>query len=179
MTRRELTRHYFNWMYGLVCGKKRKSYKKLLRHLYNREFVYMIEMDGNRAEDGIDLRYRFAQETGQNEAMVSSYLDNQPCSVLEMLVALCVRCEEEITDNMGENNNVQKWFWNCINNLGLKNMDDEKFDVEYTDEVIDHFLNREYTPDGRGSLFLIKNSNYDMRNVEIWYQMLWYLDSIL
>lgn len=177
MTRRELTRHYFNWMCNLVCDKKKKSYEKLLFHLYDKEFTYIIETDGNRAEDGIDLRYRFAYETGQNEAMVSTYLDNRQCSVLEMLIALCVRCEEEITDNMGDNNNTTKMFWNCINTLGLKNMYDERFAEEYTDEVIDRFLNREYEPNGKGGLF--ENSNYDMRNVEIWYQMLWYLDSIL
>lgn len=35
---------------------------KLLRHLHNIDFQYMLPMDGNRAEDGIDLRYRFGYE---------------------------------------------------------------------------------------------------------------------
>ena len=40
-------------------------------------------------------------------------------------------------------------------------------------------MNREYDSDGKGGLFTVKQSKYDMRTVEIWWQMNWYLDSIL
>jgi len=75
---------------------RRLSYQKLLRHLHNIDFQYMLPMDGNRAEDGIDLRYRFGYEKEYEGSTIASYLDNSPCSVLEMLIALAFRCEEHI-----------------------------------------------------------------------------------
>ena len=59
MTEIELNNEYFEWMCQLVCNERysrRLSYQKLLRHLHNIDFQYMLPMDGNRAEDGIDLR---------------------------------------------------------------------------------------------------------------------------
>lgn len=58
-------------------------------------------------------------------------------------------------------------------------MDDAYFDERYADKVITRFLNREYEPNGAGGLFRIKDCPYDLRSVEIWYQMCWYFDSIL
>ena len=41
------------------------------------------------------------------------------------------------------------------------------------------FLNRQYEADGRGGLFIVRNSRFDLRTVEIWYQAMWYLDEVL
>jgi hypothetical protein len=44
-------------MYQLVVDNRySKSYRKLFARLHDTEFTYTIPMDGNRAEDGIDLR---------------------------------------------------------------------------------------------------------------------------
>ena len=58
MTRDELIDQYFDWVYQLVVDDRysNKSYRKLFARLYDTEFTYTIPMDGNRAEDGIDLR---------------------------------------------------------------------------------------------------------------------------
>jgi hypothetical protein len=47
------------------------------------------------------------------------------------------------------------------------------------DYVLDRFLDRDYEPDGRGGLFRVKHTDEDLRFVEIWYQMNWYLDELL
>ena len=58
----DLRELYFDWMYRTACHKSRRSYKKLCRCLDTIQFTYTIPMDGNRYEDGIDLRYKFAYE---------------------------------------------------------------------------------------------------------------------
>lgn len=76
MTRNELIDQYFDWMYQLVVDNRySKSYRKLFARLHDTEFTYTIPMDGNRAEDGIDLRYRFGREYSYPDAMIASYLD--------------------------------------------------------------------------------------------------------
>ena len=76
-------------------------------------------------------------------------------------------------------NRTGQWFWNMIVNLGLSNMNDDNFDETYFNRVMQIFLNREYSPNGRGGLFTVKNSPADMRTVEIWYQFMWYLNEFL
>ena len=182
MTKDELNNLYFNWMCQLVYTNrysKNLSYKKLLYRLHDTNFTYVMPMDDNRAEDGIELRYRFAHENGYDHPMIATYLDNRPCSVLEMMVALSLRCEENITSDPDYGDRTGQWFWNMVVSLGLVSMNDNKFNRDYVDKTIQRFLNREYEPNGKGGLFVIENCACDLRNVEIWYQLCWYLDKEL
>lgn len=178
MTREKINDEYFDWMYNLVCNNQRLSYRKLLRHLHDREFTYTIPMDGNREADGINLRYRFAYEFDYSRPMIATYLDDKPCSILEMMVALVVRCEEHIMADPDIGDRTGHWFFTMVDNLGIGYMDDGRFDADYADVVIDIWLNHDYEPNGKGGLFKVENPIRDLRTVDIWYQMCWYLNTI-
>lgn len=174
MNKQTLNKQYFDWMCGHVCDRKyigHASYYKLLNYLHSKTFTYTLIMDENRAMDGIDLRYRFAGDDGR--FIVGD------CSVLEMMVALSLRCEERIMADDETGNQTGRWFWEMIDNLGLESMYDDNFDKVYADGIIYKFLNRKYSPDGDGGLFTVRNRDVDLRKVEIWYQMCWYLDTII
>lgn len=175
-----ISNDYFEWIYNLVCGERfseKLSYKKLLMHLHNTNFIYLIPKDGNRAQDGIDLRYRFAYEYTDIED-ADSYLKG-PCSVLEMMVALAVRCEETIMDDPTKGDRTGQWFWNMIVSLGFGGMSDDRYDRFFVDKTLDRFLSRKYEQNGKGGLFTIRNPKRDMRRIEIWYQLCDYLNSIV
>ena len=135
-------------------------------------------MDGNRAEDGIDLRYRFGREYSYPDAMIASYLDDRPCSILEMMTALAIRCEEHIMDDPDIGNRTGQWFWSMLVNLGLGSMYDAKFDRYRVDRILERLLDREYGRNGKGGLFTVNNGR-DMRTTEIWYQMNYYLSEVI
>ena len=166
---------YFEWMYHLVCSPKDTNHERLLNHLFNTEFYYILPMDENRAEDGIDLRYRFAYEYGIDNSEVDSDI---PCSVLEMMVALAFRCEETIMDDLDFGDRTGQWFWNMIVSLGLGRMTDEYYDPDKVDDILKRFLDRNYDRTGKGGLFTIPTCKYDLREEEIWYQMCWYLNEV-
>lgn len=170
---------YFVWMYELICGDRFSrsiSFRKLLSYLHSQEFIYVLPMDENRAEDGVELRHRFALE--YSGVMYADEYLNGPCSVLEMMIALAFKIEENMEDpRMGDR--TQQWFWNMIVSLGLGSMSDERFDEEYVYEIVQRFLHREYEPDGKGGLFTIRGCRDDLRHVEIWHQMCWYLNTII
>lgn len=175
----QINNEYFEWLCELIDAKrfsKRVSYRKLLTHLHVIEFTWIVPLDGNRADDGIQLRRRFA--LAHNDLALQRYLTG-PCSVLEMMVALAVRCEEWIMDNEQMGNRTGQWFWGMIHNLGLSPMTDSTFDIDFVDNAIARFLNREYEPNGEGGLFTVKHCDHDMRTVEIWCQLSWYLGSIM
>lgn len=182
MTRIDFNEEYFKWMYYLVFDEKRlknKFYYSLFEYLHGVDFSYSIDMDGNRAEDGVDLRYRFGYERGYPDSLVTAYLDNRPCSVLEMMVALAVRCEEHIMEDSEAGDQTSRWFWEMIESLGLEEMDDSHFDQKRTEKIVDKFLERRYRRDGKGGLFTVENPSKDMRSTEIWYQLCMYLNTIL
>lgn len=170
---------YFNWMYDLVCGNRFAndiSYRKLLMQLHNIEFVYSIPRDSDRADDGIELRYRFPHEFVEVED-IGRYIVG-PCSVLEMMIALAIRCEETIMDNPKYGDRTSQWFWEMLVSLGLGSMEDSRFDKKYVNDVMRTFLNRKYEANGKGGLFTIRNCEYDLRRFSIWHQLCWYLDRI-
>lgn len=177
--RDQIQNDYFEWMIRIVCGErysKETSYRRLLMHLHTTVFDYTIPMDANRADDGIQLRRRYCLYHGQIDR---SYLNIGECTVLEMMIALALRCEEEIMDDPDVGDRTSQWFWLMVTNLGLGGITDDSYDREYVSDVLDRFLNREYEPNGRGGLFWIRKCTDDLRDIEIWRQMMWYLNTIV
>ena len=179
MTRDDVINEYFEWLYNSVCDKKSlrgNSYRKLFALLHGTRFRYSIPRDENRAMDGLELRHRFARNANRRGYILDCL--SGPCSVLEMMIALAIRCEEHIMDDPDIGDRTGKWFWGMIENLGLIFMTDTRFDRQYAEKRIDMFLDRKYKSNGDGGLFTAEHCGYDMRTVEIWYQMCWYLDDI-
>lgn len=175
----DVREEYFEWLYNYVCNGRSHdtiTYTKLFRLLHQIEFTYLIPKDANRASDGIDLRYRFSLYKGYSN--INDILDG-PCSVLEMMIALAIRCEETIMDNTGYGDRTGQWFWGMMSDLGIGMMYDDIFDEEIVKNIITDFLNRQYRPDGKGGLFYIRGCEDDLRDIEIWVQLLWYLDNFV
>lgn len=182
MTRDELLNSYFEWLLSTIYTRRRSkaiSFTKLLMRLHETEFRYSMLMDENRAEDGIGLRWRYALSIGceRDADYIMDALEG-PCSVLEMMVALALHCEEGIMDDTSYGNRTEQWFWEMVVNLGLGGMTDKDFDRDAVDEVLATFLDRKYEPDGTGSLFVIRNCDRDLRKLEIWQQLSLYLNTI-
>ena len=125
------------------------------------------------------MRYRFSLEydRGYDPDYIIDCLEG-PCTILEMMVALAVRCENDYMDNANLGNRIGQWFWSMIVSLGLGSMSDVRYDEATVSRVLDRFLDRDYAPNGKGGLFTIRDCDRDLRDVEIWYQLCWYLDSI-
>lgn len=175
----EVINEYFEWLYDYVSkGRTHQniSYRKIFMYLHEVEFIFSLPRDINRARDGVDLRYRFAMSKGDENIL--NILDG-PCSVLEMMVALAIRAEETIMDNTMYGDRTGQWFWGMMQNLGIGHMTDDLFDREIAEERVHIFLQRRYAPDGSGGLFHIRNCEDDLRNIEIWTQLCWYLDNFI
>jgi len=172
---------YFEYLYDYVCeGRAHNgiSYKKLFMLLHDIEFTFTIDRDSNRASDGIELRRNFAYYTKPEEDydIIVEILDKKPCSVLEMMIGLSIRCDEYL-DDPRYGDRLKQWFWTMLKTLGLNMMTDDRFDRNIAEIIILRFLNREYDYDGKGGLFYIPKCNEDLRKLEIWTQLCWFLNS--
>lgn len=166
---------YYIWLLNKINSRyfSVTRYNRLLNLLFCTPFDSAIEMDGNREMDGVALRDRFQEETG---SPLNLYLAQKRCSVLEVLVALACRCEEDIMQNSDYGDRTGLWFALMIKNLGLDAMVDFNFNRSTCEIVIQKFLDRSYSYNGQGGIFPLKNPQKDMRRTDLWYQMCWYLN---
>lgn len=172
MTRKE--QRYFKWLIDQVPDP-RGGHMLLLLKLYDTRFIYILPMDKNRMHDGVDLRYMYVAQTGHEMPKA----DDTHCTVLEMMVGLSIRCEKEQMHNQDFGDRTGIWFWNMIRSMGLIDQTDDCFNEEAVDICLAKMMGRRYEPNGKGGLFTVKEQKVDMRDVEIWYQMMRYLNEIM
>lgn len=162
---------YFKWLYSKVAAvaspTPSSTYWKLFRNLHEFEFVWLLNGDDNRAEDGLELRNEFLLLSGISRHRAWDHIG---CSVLEMLIAFSRRAEfmTEVPS--------RDWFWIFMVNLGLNNLHDASTRIsKKATDAIYRFVWRTYSPTGYGGLFPLEHGKDDERKVEIWYQFCAYV----
>jgi hypothetical protein len=175
----KIQQDYFLWLcetVGITRSRPTHTYIELAWSLHKTIFYGFVPNDDNRAEDGKKLREKFSDFA--LDAKDCPCLDGQ-CTVLEMLVALSQRMEF-ILSKPGEHNHTGKYFWKMIDNLGIDKFTDDDPELERkifnNSRIIDRWLERKFLPSGLGSIFPLKQPEEDQRNVEIWYQLMAWLD---
>lgn len=170
---------YFLYLYNFVSPINDDgdiSWYKLLKKLFLTPFKLQMSMDENRIEDGLTLRKKITELAGVNINILEC---NYPVSILEVMLALAIRCEESIMEDPAYGDRTRQWFWDMIKNLGLGSMYDIKYDENEVSEILSKFLSRQYSKDGSGGLFTIKEKNIDMTKIEIWEQLCRYLNQVI
>lgn len=159
--------YYFNWLMGLIDHDKLEDLT--IEHvLYDRPFHYSIDMDSNRGAAGLGLRRDFIEDVYDGDEDPSDFLD-VTCSTLEVLISLAINAD---TDIIGGEKTPGEWFDEFISNLGLG----DGMSRRAITAIIERWLDREFKYDGYGSPFPLNNPDEDQREVEIWGQMLAYLN---
>lgn len=164
---------YFVWLYRQVgdplVQNPSRTYWKMLRQLYTKEFVWIIPNDDNRIEDGKELRNEFVDETELKHVDLGWI--QLGCSMLELFVGLSRRLSFE---GGGES---RDWFWELIENVGLHKYNDKRYGAKpetsekVIDTVLDRVIWRNYSSDGQGGLFPLKHPCQDQTAIELWYQL--------
>lgn len=178
-----LTNKYILWLESLVSGSG-SPYQLLFEVAWDTPYEYFVPNDDNRAKDGISLRERFARESSNGYLLP----DLGECRILEFLIALAIRLNESVYDYHNPNQ-VSRWFWELIENLQLDEYNVNYFNgnsasdlriKRYIQNVFNSLNERIYAFDGsNGGLFPLKNPHQDQREVEVWYQMMAYLQENL
>ena len=179
-TKSKIRNAYFMWLFSSVNSEK--YYMKLSRLLDNRPFRWIIHNDGNREQDAIREREIFVDtvDHGYGRREVDELMEST-ITVFEVTVALCKRMDFEL-DDLVSGPRVHVWFAELLNNLELGYLVDANFRadtllIEEIDEILDRLLDRTYDYNGNGSFFpLKKRPEQHMANIEMWYQMMLYLD---
>lgn len=165
---------YFEWLYSQVCSVKRKNpartYWKLFKILFTKEFVWFVPNDDNRVEDGKELRWDFLRSKKMEPDDIDKDWLQMGCSMLELFVGLSRRLAFETSAD------PEEWFWELLDNLDLRKYNDSvHIPRNEVEDTLDRVIWRTYRRNGHGGLFPLQRTKYDQRDVELWYQLNAYL----
>lgn len=170
---RPLDDRYFEWLYKMAVPQERREHHsegwELLKLMYKTEFVWIVDRDDNRAEDGKTLRLDFVREK-RYDSPDEEWM-HMPCSFLEMLVALCQR------GSFFDDRDISVWFWELLENIGLRELTG-LYLWEHGEEArdkIDTVIWRSYSRDGKGGLFPLRNPRKNQTKIELWAQLTAYI----
>lgn len=156
---------YFEWLLSPLDkrGDVRLN-ERMLVTMHKTPFKYFISNDQNRALDGRALREEFLVRCPVKSSRweIDGWLSYE-CSVLEMMLALDQRAYYQFGDEPTD------WFVIMVDNLGLLD------NPQRVKSTLSRLNNRQYSYDGTGGLFPLRNPREDQRDVEIWYQMSAYM----
>jgi hypothetical protein len=159
---------YFHWLCAHVVSTSERrpthTYWDVMRQLFEKEYVWIIPGDRNRAEDGRALRDEFLNS--QVHPIADENWNHLGCSVLELLVGVSRRM------SFMTSYSTSQAFWVIFYNLGLTgHTDATMYDQNDLDIMLDRLMWREYSFNGTGGMFPLKYASEDQRHVEIWYQL--------
>lgn len=176
--RNQITIEYVRWLEDKVGWQERHPGSTMVaRAMHAHPFKWVIPNDDNRCYDGLELRSEWWRDNVPDIEMP----DVAWCSMLEMMVALAMRMEDEILYDPSLGDRTADWFWMMMGNLGLDEVCDEMYedymlDGRYVDDVLGNVIARTYPPNGYGGMFPLERPEEDQRCVEIWQQMQSYLN---
>ena len=160
---------YFDWLCDII-NLRPGTYDILIQTLYAIPFTWVLDLDSNRAEDGLILRGDFHDECGYIEK-----LDDKPCSVLEALIGIA-RKMDYILDDDDKGDRTRIWFWEMISNLSLNTYSDSYLDHDGSShwdkindifKICDQWMDRRFDYTGRGSPFPLYTPYRDQRGLQI------------
>lgn len=158
---------YLNWLVSQIqiIGPPR-TYNELFFQMHSTPFVWSIEGDDSRVNDGRDLRIDYPHRDD-----LSNY---EQVSFLEVLIGLSRRLA------FIAGGEAELWAWQLIENLGFANFTDPLTEHKRRDirERLTMVMARTYGPDGNGGFFPLNDPEEDQTQVKIWKQLQAYVNEI-
>lgn len=158
----------------IASGQKKRKYSRLLHDLYLIPFRYSLWLDESREADGLDMREAYLDTFG----FAGQRDFPEKCTVLEVLVAMCLRCERDVMGR-SDKDRTDEWFWEMMYHARLTDYPDNLYRQREVCNIINRILDRKYDKNGDGSFFYIPGDNRNWRKADLWMQMMWQMDKKL
>lgn len=181
---------YFEWLIESIDPEHMIGdfYRPVYEKLYSTDFRWFKKYDDdeNRAKDGVNLRSDFKDTSRKirddfraefemidadgGDVMQEHWYYAKPASCMEVLISIARRIEYDYLAIPGEEN-VPKWFWTFVDNMGIGASESRISDERYVDGRIQKWLSRKYEKNGEGGIFVTKSSHFDMPKLILRQQM--------
>ncbi len=184
---------YFSYLASLVgrhCDAGQpdgnmNTFTSTLRWLHTKEFRWFVMNDDNRNADGLALRRRYEELTG--EAVGPENLCGLiNASLFEVIIGCASRLSFFLGGNLDGDDRAGA-FWMIMGNLKLDKRPDKiwnNYDGDFGqgpdyETIVSNLILRRFDVRGNGSMFPLRYPPGDPCTAEIWMQMNWYAHEIL
>lgn len=164
----ELWEDYLQYLIWRCNLQKERGMERIFETLHDLEFTYVMDRDENRYADGVELRDDYEIPDCFMD-LEDEFLDRN-CSVLEMLIALSIRVDDDFIGDPAEPH-PEDFFIEMIENLKLDRYSGRSFYEKDVIKIIQRWLERRFNQDGCGSPFPLRHDKRNQRDLEIWDQM--------
>ena len=163
---------YFGFLCSLVeCPPE---YTTLLKCLDDIEYRWSVQIDGNRAYDGVKLRWLYNDIWNGGSDRGARF---NACTVLEFLIGTLKRADEEYGVSY-EESKLAEWFWESMETAGLMCFSDdgglsygEDWNFEDVELAVGQILDRRYDRNGAGGFWMVPGCRVDLRKRDVWEQV--------
>lgn len=153
-------------------GHPMADYSLLIECLFRIPFESFHPMDNNRISDAKSMREEIISNEYRTSRIDATVVSDRYISVLEVLIALARRMENDILcDPMEEIDHTSDHFWVFLRNLDIEKYSNDNYKELNIRDKVEKWVRREYGKDGFGSIFPMKKPRNDMRKIEIWDQL--------
>jgi len=176
----EQEQYFFEILRNAVPWYMTQHHRKLLEHMFNTRYYVTLKgrnglFEETRLWDGIYYRRDHSDlPLNLGESYETTDLD---VNVLEVWAGFLKRACGDILPIDSEKN----MFYFTMQNLGLIDYDDDHYDEEKVDRIIEKWLDRKYGKDGVGSpfpLYTTYTDDINMRRLDLWKQAdLWWMEN--
>ena len=180
---------YLDWLLtlvntGLRYHKLPLEYEKrssMIKILFETRWSPLQSDDKLCYMDAIALREDFME---RNDVLEDELHMVDKCTVLELLISLSVKLDEDPILSPQIGCRPGDWFVTMLKNIYLWPCEDETMDEEWSDtsikQTLDIFVNRKYRDDGRGGNIFITNEpkHQDYTLIGLWKQACMYAINI-
>lgn len=139
------------------------GYENLLMTLYKTPFYAKVRNDENRMYEARELR----AECGNSK--------DHPGNCLEVLYVIA-KDVDEIMFDIKHGDRTVEWFWMMLTNMDLTRYTNPKFNEDEVLRILDIFVERKFSKNGEGGPFPLRRPPMNMRKVEWWYALNWYIN---
>ena len=130
---------------------------------YTKVFLELLEIPFYPEYDSLD-EARCSDVYGILRVPYGYKEDDPEVSIGEVLIAMCVKMAYNV---MGDAD-PGLYFWEFLDNLGLLNYPNKKFDKFEVDQIVKKWLKKDFKKNGIGSPFPIPNTSFDLRTFDMW-----------
>lgn len=184
MEHEELKTKYFDYLMDRAGLEKDgpDGYSKLCEKLMRSDFLPLIDKDGNRCCECLEMRNDFLDRMEETDCVDHGdvlVMEEGFCAtgtMLEILVVLGEKMRFEMADSEYEAS-TRKWILEMIGNCGLdRYARNDAYDEQSVDDILYTVIFREIGWDGEGGLFPLFMAQRDQRRLELISQMNDYLE---
>jgi len=161
---------YFDWLCRLI--RSDTVSRNVQQIIFEIPYQYYIDRDESRVEDALELRRDYLYSKKQIDDVTYNYISNEPINVLEVLIALSKRIDNQI---LGDVDGGTQIFDTMISNLEISNSCSD----DYIRYKIDNWMHMNYDEYGHGSIFIVSDPRTPMNKTDMWYQAMYYLSENL